>query len=438
MLLRLILAVCMMIGVLMPCAWASESPDFEITASQSEKEKSSYQDSPLSKLVIDTDEWFEDDTYHICYTFTNPTDELINETITRTFIEVHTSTGTSLSNSVVKQDPSLEWRLILPPHSSTKHVVTLPKEPCYIHFFHNQTIFELSDGNVLYYTLRKQDITPPAKLDIHFDPIALNKGSFSITVTNQSPHLLSSMKHFMTRTPTNIKDPFLINTSASITTTLPDLIPLNLPPNESKTFHLTTPIPTHLDIPHPPRQTLCSFEIDDISFTYFDYKKDYTLSKRTVSYQPTYDWSESSFHPVAVRGNIEVTDNSAIYYLTIQNNFPSTTVLRSLDMVTEYKNSFQSMKFLHCTLSLEKTPLVLYPYQKKYCRLVLPLLTDTPEQTLHAITAFDRESQGSFILFRRPRISAEPLYSLQKILYQPLHVSSIAVESYYPYIFSIL
>ena len=438
MLLRLMLTVCIWMMAVMPCAWAEENSSSETAISQAETEEMLLKNSPLSKLTIETDEWIERDTYHIRYTFTNPTDEAINETVTRTLIEVHAATNTSLSTSIVKQDPSSEWQLILEPHSSMTHTITFPKEPSYINLFHNQTIFKLLDDNILYYSLRKQDMVPPAKLDIHFDPIALNKGSFTITITNQSPHLLSSIKHFKIHTLTNMKDSFLPHTLASTTTVLPDSISLNLPPNMSKTFHLTTPIPIHLDIPLPPNQSIYSFEINDISYVYFDHKKEYSLYKRDVSYQSAFYRSESSFHALAVKGSMEVVDDSVIYYLTIQNNLPTTNVLRSLDMATEYKDAFNSKKALHYNLSFEKNPIILYPYKKKYYRLILPLLTDTPEQTLQSITAFDKESPASLILAIRPKISADPLHPLQKILYQPMSISSFTVKPYYPYIFSIL
>lgn len=63
---RLILAICLMMTMLMPCAWAEE------------KNASS---SPLSQVTITAEDWVEEDTYHIRYTFTNPTDAIIDDEI---------------------------------------------------------------------------------------------------------------------------------------------------------------------------------------------------------------------------------------------------------------------------------------------------------------------------------------------------------------------
>ena len=64
--------------------------------------------SPLAKLIIETDEWFEGDTYYIRYTFTNPTDEMIDETISRAFIRLKAARAYDIASSVIKRDPAPE------------------------------------------------------------------------------------------------------------------------------------------------------------------------------------------------------------------------------------------------------------------------------------------------------------------------------------------
>ena len=61
MLLRLMMAVCIWMMAVMPCAWAAENSD---TPSE----------DALSALTLAVDTYQKKDTYYIRCTFTNPTD----------------------------------------------------------------------------------------------------------------------------------------------------------------------------------------------------------------------------------------------------------------------------------------------------------------------------------------------------------------------------
>ncbi|MBQ2113788.1 MAG: hypothetical protein II324_01280 [Selenomonadales bacterium] len=116
MMIRSLFVILLMIGLMMPCAWAEEA---------------SAKSSPLSKVTIESDEWMEGDTYHIRYTFTNPTDEVIEETVLRTNVLLYTHDRAPYSPAITKRDPAPEWVLRVEPHSSTTHTITFPKEPAF-------------------------------------------------------------------------------------------------------------------------------------------------------------------------------------------------------------------------------------------------------------------------------------------------------------------
>ena len=96
MLIRLIVAVCMMMTMLMPCAWAETRGQQVRADTQTENPHvvwEKMQNSPLSKLTAESEEWFVGDTHYIRYTFTNPTDKKVEETATRTYVDLQAANG---------------------------------------------------------------------------------------------------------------------------------------------------------------------------------------------------------------------------------------------------------------------------------------------------------------------------------------------------------
>jgi len=100
----------MMIGLMMPYAWAGVNDA----------------SSPLSKVTIKAEDWVEGDMYHIRYTFTNPTDEMIDEEIDFTTVGYHYCNYDYKENgsSTVQCDETLS-RLTIAPHSSYTATVSL-------------------------------------------------------------------------------------------------------------------------------------------------------------------------------------------------------------------------------------------------------------------------------------------------------------------------
>ena len=108
MVIRSLFVILLMIGLMMPCAWAgvNDAP------------------SPLSKVTIDAEDWVESDMYHIRYTFTNPTDEMIDEEISLTDITYDLCENKPLNKDITQCSETLS-RLTIAPHSSYTTTVSL-------------------------------------------------------------------------------------------------------------------------------------------------------------------------------------------------------------------------------------------------------------------------------------------------------------------------
>ena len=429
MMIRLLFMICMMIGLMMPCAWADtwgeqetnewkevlSKPYNEYIKGDFAKDEFLRKNSPLAKLIIETDEWFEGDTYYIRYTFTNPTDEMIDETISRAFIRLKAARAYDIASSVIKRDPAPEWALRVEPHSSMSHTIMLPKDPVFSHFIHDSSFFRLSSGGTLFYYWRERDITPPAKIDYHFEPTALNKATLTLTVTNQSNTTLSTLKNILIPYKNFTKDEWELCFYP-----LSDSFSLDLAPNESTDIQLTVPIPFYMaDDPEIHTSTPC-LEIDGIEYYHFVSEEGQSLSQRVISYRPRAYVNRYYPPEVSITGTMEIMYGYPFYFLTFYNDTDKTQVLRTLHMSSFYENLSYAQKFIYFELSLEKEPIVLHPREsKRYC-ILLPLFTDTPQQCLESITAFDKESISYHRTKDLPKIIARPLHPIERALYKPL------------------
>ena len=163
---RLILTICLMMTMLMPCAWAGE------------KDASA---SPLSQVTITAEDWVEEDTYHIRYTFTNPTDELIDEEIKLTEIMYHCYYNTRDDNTIVQCSETIS-RLTIAPHSSYTTTVSLkqPIPSAFNRIIHSNFYFK--DSSYLNYS---DPFTYP-KSHFSLAPSVSPSGDVSFTIQNNS------------------------------------------------------------------------------------------------------------------------------------------------------------------------------------------------------------------------------------------------------------
>ena len=166
---RLILTICLMIGLMMPSAWAGE------------KDASA---SPLSQVTIEAEDWIEGDTYYIRYTFTNPTNEMIDEEVDFTTVGYHYYNYDYKDNgsSTVQCDETLS-HLTIAPHSSYTATVSL-KQPAPSIF--NQLVtstFYFKDSSYLNYCIASE----APKSHFSLSPSVSPAGDIFLTIQNNSP-----------------------------------------------------------------------------------------------------------------------------------------------------------------------------------------------------------------------------------------------------------
>ncbi|MBQ6712366.1 MAG: hypothetical protein IJN28_01090 [Selenomonadales bacterium] len=445
MMMRLLLTICLMIGFAMPCAAADAWSEKEINEwkesvtkpfeAYKEKHLALIQSGnevarfslPLYKLTIESDEWMEGDTYHIRYTFTNPTDELIEEAVLRTNVLLYTHDGTPYSSAITKRDPAPEWVLRIEPHSSTTHTITLPKEPAFTHFTHEETRFYLSDGSTLSYFFSLPsiiDITP-VDIDFRVEPTALNKGILTLTITNRSFETLHTLRNIRLYTQTGKYS------SHNETVPLPSPIPLDLEPNETKTLQIPVPLNDHLS-PDSACAHYPDLDIDDLRYMYDRDKKSFTQWVKQKHYQYLPTVHHAKLPDVLIFGNMEPIKNGIVYYLTFYNNTDHPQKIAYLSMTSDYEDMFFTQKKISWSLYLKNDPIRLYPGQIKRYAFALPIVADTTETALASTTIF--EAKGWSRAFdRHPSISAEPLHAMQKVVYKPLRFSKLYPNISYPY-----
>ncbi|MBO5245558.1 MAG: hypothetical protein J6B02_05600 [Selenomonadales bacterium] len=427
MMMHLLLMICLMMTMLMPCAWADtwgekEANEWKEILSKTYKEAHSIDsvdlrlNSPLAKLIIKSDEWFEGDTYYIRYTFTNPADEKIDETVIRTLCGLYAGRKYDISSAIIKRDPAPEWSLRIEPHSSMTHTIMLPKEPAFAHFFHESTHFYLSSGGSIEYTWSLPNITPPAKIDFCFEPIALNVGTLTLTVTNQSNEMLSSLKNILIS-----YEYFTDGVRKKSPYPLSDSFSLNLAPNESTSIRLSTPIPYYLTGEPAIHAVFPEFEIDGIRYFYSPLKDNGpALFHRTISYFPRNLFLDYPPPEVSITGTMEFLYGYPVYFLTFYNDTDKTQILRTLHMSSFYENHYYSQRAVYAELSLENNPIVLHPHEGKRYYFPFILLIRTPQQFLESVTVFNREFTYYTDSEYLPKIINRPLHPMQRALYQPL------------------
>lgn len=422
-------------GLAAPCAWASTWGEQEINEWKESVTKSyeTYRENrlalrqgkmsdrfslPLYRLTIGSYEWMENDAYHIRYTFTNPTDELLETTVLHTDIMLYANNGTSPSPPVIKRDPAPEWVLRVKPHSSITHTITLPKEPAFTHFIHEETRFCLSDGSTLSYSLRDPSIIDITPVDIDFcvDPTGLNKGILTLTITNRSSEILHELRNIIIYTQTG-----KYSTHNEVVP-LSAPIPLDLESNETKTLRIPVPISDHLSL-----DSACThypdLDIDDMRYKYDRNKKSFIQQKRQNLYRPQSASLSKEYPPtipgVLIFGNMEPYKDHIVYYLTFYNNSDQPQKADSFIMSSTYEDMFCTSKKIRWSLTVRDKPICLSPGQIKRYGLALPLLADTTAEALSSTTIFEA-SDWSRGLARHPKISAERLHAMQKAVYEPL------------------
>ena len=362
MMIRLLLTICMMIGLMMPCAWAGEKvvPPFEVpqefeAAWQHVQQGTDSRDvhtppdrdaffpahrepvttylknmSPLTKLHIESEDWVKGNTYYVRHTITNPTDELIEGDLDH--LTITYALYLNQEKPVYRtQYSDITPTISLPPHSSQSFVTTLTiNEPFdYIHFV--DSVFTFTDGAELTYELSHGD-TPP---DILITPIILPSGDIYLAMKN----------HHLFKTVTDIRNIKLEVTEGFWTPAMFRFhyntpLPLQLKPQETAFFRLPQSFPHQIkDIEFC--HTTLTVMIDHVShyflahssYTYKQtppgYVADSYTKPSTRYYTPTvYEKHGMNFFNAS--GTFETDDTTLYGYLRIKNPYNKKMLLSPL------------------------------------------------------------------------------------------------------------
>ena len=320
MMVRLLMMICLIMTMLMPCAWAEE------------KDASA---SPLSQVTIEAEDWVEGDLYHIRYTFTNPTDEMIDEEID--FAEIrydyHNSTDKNNLGQRTQCDETIS-RLTIAPHSSSTIIVSL-KQPFPSAF--NRLITSTFYFKDSYYLLHSISMLNMPKSPFSLLPNVSPSGDVSLMIRNDSP----------TETITELsKILILLNIHGNQYYTLhAEPSSLTIKPNETKTIPLL--MPENAKNKEYPHISFCiSMDINGIQHYYNDIVgTPDTLEVRFDSY-----YSRSAI-PQISKDSVFYLDESNLYaYIQVQGRhkepISASNIYYILDLDILTKRMFTNTIFL--------------------------------------------------------------------------------------------
>lgn len=401
---RLILTICLMIGLMMPSAWAGEKivPPFEVPqefeaawqhVQQGTDSRDSYTPpdrnnysylheepvttylkdmSPLTKLHIESEDWVEGNTYYVRHTITNPTDELIEEDLDH--LTINYKIFLNQEKTVYRtQYSDIIPTISLPPHSSQSFITTLTvNEPFdYIQFLASD--FYFTDGAELTHKLSHGD-TPP---DILITPIILPSGDIYLAMKN----------HHKSKTITDIRNIDLtvddgMGNPARFRTHYNTRLPLQLKPQETAFFRLPQSFPYQIkDIKYC--RTTLAVTIDDIPHWFriqFPYKQapyGYVADRYTKPFTHFYTpavYDKHGLNPYEASGTFEIDDTTLYGYLRIKNPHNETMCIPGIlgHFVLFYcrpDNMQESVDF--DTIFL--TPLMIEPKKEAFLTFSVPL-----------------------------------------------------------------
>ena len=293
MMIRLFFMICVMIGLAMPCAWAgvNDAP------------------SPLSKVTIKAEDWVEGDMYHIRYTFTNPTDEMIDKEIG--FSEIsYDYHNYSYENNLGRRtqcDETLS-RLTIAPHSSYTMTVSLKQPSPSVFNRLVSSTFYFKDDSCLDYSLSVNMPKSPFSLL----PNVSDSGDVSLTIRNDSPtDTITELRKVLILTNLQGKQRFLLRAE-----------PYSLAVKPSETINI--PLFT-LDNTTDKQSSFSSFcitmDINDIPHYFYTY----TLDSNTIENSDTLvNWLTPAYSPPRTprihQDSVFYFDESNLYaYIQVQS-----------------------------------------------------------------------------------------------------------------------
>ncbi|MBP3401214.1 MAG: hypothetical protein J6K70_05560 [Selenomonadales bacterium] len=452
---RLILTICMMMTLLMPCAWAEEKPDipFEIPQEFAEAWQHVQQgtdskntpsprplhtpdtyytltgtplkiDSPLTKLLVETENWTKDNTYYIHHTLINPTDELIEGDLDYITISygIHFKKEKPVSRT---QYSDVTPTISLPPHSSYSFITTLNiNEPFeYIEFYNS--IFHFTDGSTLSYRLEHDGMLPKVLIT----PIILPSGEIYLAMKN----------HHFFKTITDIRN---IRLTASFLKKsdngIPKIadyqyidstpLPIRLKPQETVFFRLPHSFELNSDLFSP--STILDVTIHDVSHKFsffppniFRHSSDYSAenyTKHSAEYYTSSIFEKYGIDSFNASGTYETDDTTLHGYLRIKNPHDKGLLLshgKALLALTYCKpDNTQGYSFHDAYFP---TQVILAPQDTILLSFSLPLPQDISKHL--RLTALSISTRN-FFGHNEITFTQEKLTSFQKKHYMPISV----------------
>lgn len=451
---RLILTICMIMAMLMPCAWAGEKVDVpfeiptefqeawshvqngtEVTFSQpqrSEQDPDIYYHrwdmplkigSPLSYLTIETEDRVEGNTYYVRYTITNPTDEMIEKDID--YIDIGCRLFVSQDKYHFYQNYHSDniRTLTIPPRSSRSFTIPLTiKNPFKIIRYCSSSFF-FTDDTHLVHESRNSTVLP----NVLMTPIVLPSGEVYLAMKNHHP----------TKTVTDIREPalhiyfnekdsdsFVPNTHFYYIDTAQ--LPLQLKPQETAFFRLPRPFDEMSD-----KLTLAFTELDIIidgtrhsfksSPSKYDVYKADMFDNRSVRYDTPSIFNKYGLNVVEASGTYETDDTTLYGYLRIKNPHNATIYFsdpKLLSSFTYYKADNTRSRYEY--LILFPYVFALDPQEETFLSFFLPLPQDidhTFRFKAQAISAQNAKKRD--ILYRNVPFTKENIPFFQKTFYLP-------------------
>ena len=424
MMIRSLFVILLMIGLMMPCAWAEEKVDvpFEVpqnyqqildhiqnrTDSRAHSELYLYGPayyhygsffqrylpigSPLTKLHIETKDWYDGNTYYVQYTMTNPTDEMIEKNIDR--INVFYRLWDTQKNSLDGRGQYSDGirKLTIPPHSAQSFILPLIVKEPFDCLQYIRSEFHFTDRSTLSHGLEHESPLP----DVLMAPIMLPSGEVYLAMKNHHPtKTISDIReihvnyHFRKNSPSAADSKY---EEFNYTDASP--LPLTLKPQETAFYRLPQSIDRSTRV-LPLAFVWLYATIDGTRHCFdllgfsrndrIDYNANYYAKNEVRYYTPTI-FDKYGLNLVEASGTYE-TDGTTLYgYLRIKNPHNNTIPLSSFTLYSElayYRADDTLSRYIYNTHL--PAPLTIAPGEEKLFSFTLPL----PQDVAHTLRFHD-------------------------------------------------
>ena len=429
MMIRMLFMICMMIGLMMPCAWAQEKVDVPFEVPQNYQQTLDHVQnrtdsrspiagmfdygpdyyyhrghylpigSPLTKLHIETKDWCDGDTYYVQCTITNPTDELIEKDIDH--IEIFYLLKSPQKNAIhwQAQHSDIISKLTLAPHSTYSFVIPLTIKESYDFIHYSRSTLYFTDRSDLEHRIDYNNSPLP---DVLIAPIMLPSGEVYLAMKNHHPtKTVSDIReiyvnyHFRKNSPPAADPEY---EEFNYTDASP--LPLTLKPQETAFYRLpqsidrsTRALPLAFVWLHATIDgTRHRFNLLDFNDGRIDYEAN-QYTQNVIKYRTPTIFDTYGLNLVEASGTYE-TDGTTLYgYLRIKNPhdkplLPSDFVLYS--MISYYRADNSLSRYVYNVYL--PSSLTIAPKEEKLFSFTLPL----PQDIAHTLRFTDLSLEAKY------------------------------------------